>query len=133
MFPSVRSTKRAMALRHPALFPYLANHRFNTPTALRFLNGVIGVLTHTGLDHELAVRLFRDVGYFLNGAMTDETAGYSRGPSTVEPVPDEVMQRDFPEVVAAGRWFAEPERQKTFEVGLRLLLDGIAQEISRSA
>jgi len=124
---------RAMALRHPALFPYLANHRFNTPTALRFLNGVIGVLTHTGLDHELAVRLFRDVGYFLNGAMTDETAGYSRGPSTVEPVPDEVMQRDFPEVVAAGRWFAEPERQKTFEVGLRLLLDGIEREISRSA
>ena len=124
---------RAMALRHPALFPYLANHRFNTPTALRFLNGVIGVLTHTGLDHELAVRLFRDVGYFLNGAMTDETAGYSRGPSTVEPVPDEVMQRDFPEVVAAGRWFAEPERQKTFEVGLRLLFDGIEREISRSA
>ena len=65
--------------------------------------------------------------------MTDETAGYSRGPSTVEPVPDEVMQRDFPEVVAAGRWFAEPERQKTFEVGLRLLFDGIEREISRSA
>src|SRR3569623_3731429 len=43
---------RTMALRHPALFPYLAIHRFNTPTALRFLNGVISVLTSLGLDHE---------------------------------------------------------------------------------
>lgn len=124
---------RTMALRHPGLFPYLANHRFNTPTALRFLNGVIAVLTHTGLDHEFAVRSFRAVGYFLNGAMMDETAGYSRGPSTVEPVPQDVMERDFPEVVAAGRWFAEPERQQTFEVGLKLLLDGIEREISHSA
>jgi len=124
---------RAMALKHPALFPYLANHRFNTPTALRWLNGVIGAMTHTGLEHELAVRLFRSVGYFLNGAMMDETAGYSRGPSTVEPVPNEVMERDYPEVVAAGRWFAEPERNKTFEVGLKVLFDGIEREISRSA
>ena len=122
---------RAMALKHPALFPYLANHRFNTPTALRFLNGVIGVLTHTGLPRERAVRFFRSVGYYLNGAMMDETAGYSRGPSTVEPVPQGIMERDFPEVVEAGRWFAEPERQRTFEVGLRLLLDGIEREISQ--
>lgn len=124
---------RAMALKHPALFPYLANHRFNTPTALRWLNGVIGAMTHSGIEHELAVRLFRSVGYFLNGAMIDETAGYSRGPSTVEPVAQEVMERDYPEVVAAGRWFAEPERKRTFEVGLTILFDGIEQEISRTA
>lgn len=124
---------RAMALRHPGLFVFLANHRFNTPTALRWLNGVIGVLTHSGLGHEQAVRSFRTVGYYLNGALLDETAGYSRGPSTVEPVPEKVMLRDYPEVVAAGRWFAEGERQKTFELGLRLLLDGIERQISRQA
>ena len=81
---------------------------------------------------ETAARLFRAVGYFLNGAMLDETAGYTRGPSTVEPVPQNVMEREYPEVVAAGRWFAEPERQKTFGIGLKLLLDGIEQEISRA-
>lgn len=121
---------RGMALKHPALFPFLANHRFNTPTALRWLNGVIGVMTHTGLEHETAIRLFRTVGYYLNGAMLDETAGYTRGPSTVAPLPDEVMVRNYPEVVRAGRWFAEPERQKTFEVGLKIMLDGIARQIS---
>lgn len=123
---------RAMALKHPALFPFLANHRFNTPTALRWLEGVIGVMTHSGLAHEPAIRLFRAVGYYINGAMLDETAGYTRGPSTVEPVPADVMERDYPEVVAAGRWFAEAERQKTFGIGLKLLLDGIEQEISRA-
>jgi len=124
---------RAMALKHPALFVFLANHRLNTPTALRWLNGVIGVMTHTGLEHELAIRLFRTVGYYLNGALLDETAGYTRGPSTVEPVPDDVMTRDYPEVVRAGRWFAEAERQKTFEVGLKILFDGIDAEVARQS
>ena len=123
---------REMALKHPAMFPFLSMHRFNTPTALRWLNSVIGVMTRTGLAQETAVRLFRAVGYFLNGAMLDETAGYTRGPSTVEPVPQNVMEREYPEVVAAGRWFAEPERQNTFGIGLKLLLDGIEQEISRT-
>jgi AcrR family transcriptional regulator len=123
---------RAMALKHRALFVFLANHRLNTPTALRWLNGVIAVMTHTGLEHELAVRLFRTIGYYLNGAMLDETAGYTRGPSTVEPVPEDVMARDYPEVVRAGRWFAEAERQKTFEVGLKILFDGIGAEVARA-
>lgn len=124
---------RRMALRHPVFFGYLALHRLNTPTGLRWLNGVLAVMRHAGLPHEAAVRLFRVVGYYLNGCMMDETAGYARGPSTVEPVPDEVMRRDYPEVVAAGRWFAESERQTTYELGLKLVLDGIERQISRSA
>jgi hypothetical protein len=36
-------------------------------------------------------------------------------------------------VVAAGRWFAESERQTTYELGLKLVLDGIERQISRSA
>jgi len=124
---------RSMALKHPSLFPFLALHRFNTPVALRWLNGVIGVMTATGLKHETAVRLFRVVGYYINGAMLDEVAGYSRGASTVEPVPEETMKRDYPAVDAAAPWFAEPERKKTFDVGLAIMLDGIEREISRDA
>jgi AcrR family transcriptional regulator len=120
---------RAMALRHPSLFMFLSLHRFNTPTALRWLNGVIGLLMTVGIGEEMATRLFRVVGYYLNGAMMDETAGYTRGPSTVEPVPEEVMVRDYPAVVRAGRWFAPAEREQTFRVGLELVLDRIAAEI----
>jgi AcrR family transcriptional regulator len=130
---NVAEEYRQMALRHPAFFPYLAPHRFNTPTALRWLNGVIGVMTHLGLPQETGVRLFRALGYYINGASLDEAAGYSRGPSTVVPVASEVMARDYPEVVAAAPWFAEAERKKTFELGLRILLDGIAAEVERGA
>ena len=124
---------RRMALRHPVFFGYLALHRLNTPTGLRWLNGVLGVMRRAGLPHEAAVRLFRVVGYYLNGCMMDETAGYTRGPSTVAPVADDIMRRDYPEVVEAGRWFAQSEREKTYELGLKLVLDGIEREISRPA
>jgi AcrR family transcriptional regulator len=124
---------RQMALRHPSFFGYIALHRFNTPVGVRWLNGVLGVMTHSGLTREAAARSFRVVGYYLNGCMLDETAGYGRGPSTVEPVPDEIMRRDYPAVVEAGRWFAEAEREATYALGLKLVLDGIAREISPAA
>jgi len=121
---------RGMALRHPAFFSYIALHRLNTPTALRWLDGMLAVMGRSGLSQELGVRAFRLIGYYLTGAMSDETAGYSRGPSAVEQVSDETMQHDFPRVVAASHWFAEEQRQATFDLGLNLLLDGIERQIS---
>lgn len=123
---------RDMALKHRSFFSYLALHRFNTPTSLRWLNGILGLMGSLGLPPGRGVRLFRVIGYYVNGAMMDETAGYSRGPSTIEPVPDEVMQRDYPEVVKAGRFFVPEAREETFEVGLRILLDGLENEVKRA-
>lgn len=122
---------RAMALSRPGFFSYLAVHRLNTPTALTWLNGMLAMFESIGLDEETAARMFRATGYYLNGAMLDETAGYSRGPSTVAPVSDEVMRRDYPAVIRAGRWFAPEQREKTFDEGFRILLDGIEREIKR--
>ena len=121
---------RAMALRHPHFFGYLAVHRLNTPQGLKWLNGVIGVMQQIGLGQESGVRLFRSIGYYLTGAMLDETAGYSRGPSTVEPVPDEVTTARYPYVAAAGRWFQPEHREATFELGLKTLLDGIERMLT---
>jgi len=118
---------RAMALAYPNFFAYLSVHRLNTPTALRWLNGVLSLFEGLGLTPEDAVRAFRSIGYYLNGAMLDETAGYSRGPSTVAPVSDELMQRDFPAVVRAARWFTPDERERTFAAGLLVLLEGLEQ------
>jgi hypothetical protein len=61
------------------------------------------------------------------GAALDETAGYSRGPSTVEPVPDEVMRRDFPHVEAAAPLFRPDQFEATFEVGWEAMLEGYAK------
>jgi AcrR family transcriptional regulator len=122
---------RAMALRHPHFFGYLALHRLNTPLALRWLNGVIGLLRSVGVGDERAVRMFRVMGYYLTGAMLDETQGYARGPSTVAPLSDEVMARDYPDVVAAGRWFQPDEWPGTYELGFRVFLDALERMVER--
>jgi AcrR family transcriptional regulator len=122
---------RGMALRRPNFFGYLAMHRLNTPTALRWLNGALATFNDLGAGEEIAARMFRALGYYLSGAMLDETAGYSRGPSTVEPVPDEVLAGRYPVVVKAGQWFAPEQREKTFWDGLRLFLDGLEREAKR--
>ena len=77
----------------------------------------------------MAARLFRALGYYLIGALMDETAGYSRGASTVEPVPEDVMAEQYPAVVKAGRWFATDQHEKTFWGGLKIFLDGIEREV----
>ena len=121
---------RRMALRRPNFFGYLAMHRLNTPTALQWLNGVLATFNDLGAGEEIAARMFRALGYYLSGAMLDETAGYSRGPSTIEPVPEEVLAERYPAVVKAGRWFAPEQREKTFWDGLRLFLDGLEREMT---
>jgi AcrR family transcriptional regulator len=114
---------RAVALRHPRFFPFLATHRLNTPTGLRWIDHVIASFRAGGLGDEDAARLFRAFGYYLMGAGLDETAGYSKGPGAAAAVPEDQIARDFPNVFAAGRYFQPAEREATFELGLSALLD----------
>jgi AcrR family transcriptional regulator len=117
---------RRMALARPAFFLFIATHRMNTPKCLVWLDAVLS-LFREGMDNdEEAARLFRAVGYYLIGAGIEETAGYSRGPSTVAPVPDEVMAAAYPNVVAAATYFAPEAREATFVTGLDALIDGWA-------
>jgi AcrR family transcriptional regulator len=120
---------RTLAYRRPHFFGYLAMHRLNTPRALTWLNGIIGLFQRLGAGEETGVRMFRTFGFYLTGAMLEETAGYARGHSTVEPVPDEVMERDYPNVVTAGQWFRSQQWEATFELGLKVLLDGLERMV----
>lgn len=115
---------RAMALRHPRFFPFLALHRLNSEVGLSFLNEVFVALRDAGLGQEEAARLFRAVTYFLTGAALDEIAGYAKGPSSQRPVSDEELPIRFPEIAAAGAFFQPQEFERTFEVGLEMLLRG---------
>jgi len=118
---------RAVVTRRPNLFIFLATHRLNTRAGLRWLNAVLKLCGEGGLTHEQSIRLFRSFGYYLMGAGLDETAGYARGPSTIAPTPEEELQRDFPEVAAAGRYFRPSEFARTFEFGVEIMLDGFAR------
>jgi AcrR family transcriptional regulator len=115
---------RRMALEHPALVPFIATHRMNTPKALAFIEAAIGLFRDGTASDEEAARMFRAVGYYLAGAVLEETAGYARGPSTVGPVSAEVMARDYPHVAASAAFFAAEAREATFLAGLDALIDG---------
>ena len=125
---------RAMGLKYPTFFPYLSVHRMNTLTALNWLDRTLACYRKAGFSDRDAAHYFRQFGYYIIGAVLDETAGYSRGPSTAAPVPFEVMKRDFPNVISAGPHFAQGEWQRIFELGLEIELDGIrrALEAARS-
>jgi AcrR family transcriptional regulator len=118
---------RAAFTKRPNLFLFVGTHRMNTPKALTFLERFIQLFEESGLPEEVAVRLFRSVSYYIMGTALDETAGYARGPSTVEPVPDEVMQRDYPSVTRAGKYFSRADFDKTFGTGWEAMLAGIEE------
>ncbi|MEO5758225.1 MAG: TetR/AcrR family transcriptional regulator C-terminal domain-containing protein [Mesorhizobium sp.] len=108
---------------HPAFAPFFVTYRMNSPTCLAWLDGIIGLFNEGGFDREQSARLFRAVGYYLMGAVLDETAGYAAGPSAITTVSDEQLAQDFPNVNAAGRFFGKAEFDTTFNLGLDMLLD----------
>jgi AcrR family transcriptional regulator len=120
---------RAMGLRNPAFFPFLSVHRMNTPAALKWLDGMIGCYRHAGFPDRDASHYFRLTGYYIIGATLDETTGYSRGPSTVAPVAEDVIQRDFPNVASAGPHFSADQWESIFITGLEIVLEGLARAL----
>ena len=122
---------RGLALRHPRFFQYLALHRTDTDVGIRFLHSILDILFAAGLDAETSARLFRAFGYYLTGAALDETGGYAKGPSAENPVPDEVILRDYPHVARVGAYFKPEHFEATFELGLEIFLAGMAAEIAR--
>lgn len=118
---------REAALRNPQFFKFAVLHRMNTPTALAYLERVLRVFRDAGFAEEESARLFRALGYYIAGAALDEAVGYARGPSAAEPVPADVAARDYPLVTAANPYFREGKREATFDLGLEIMLEGIAR------
>lgn len=115
---------REMALRHPRFFPMLSLHRLNSETGVGFLNEILLAFADAGLDRETAARLFRVLAYFLMGAALDEIAGYAQGPSSLKPIDEAELALRFPQIAAAGEFFAPAHFDRTFELGLDLFLKG---------
>jgi AcrR family transcriptional regulator len=117
---------RAMARRWPALYPLMAVHRTNTPSGVQVLDRIVKLIRSATPDDESAARQFRAIGYFLTGACLDETSGYARGPSAAEPVTDEFVAANCPNLMRAAPYFRESQWDKTFELGVSTLLQGLA-------
>src|SRR4029078_2504310 len=87
--------------------------------------GILGIFRRAGFSPEQSAKSLRLLSYYVTGAALDETSGYAKGPSAAEPVPDDVVARDYPTVVSVGPYFKPGNFDDTFFTGLDLLLDGI--------
>ena len=119
---------RAMAHRHPALFPYVAVHRLNTPTGVRFIESILALVQAVVPDAGQAARHFRTLGYYLAGAALDETSGYAQGPSAAEPVDGAFIARECPRLAAAAPYFQRAQWDATFDLGVRVLLAAVQHD-----
>lgn len=124
---------RSIAHKYPKFFSYMAVHRMNTRTALAYINRIAGIFRDAGVDDETAARAFRVAGYYLIGAGLEETSGYAKGPSAVEPVPDEIVSREFPHIASFARYFKASEFEATFQLGLDLLLAPLREVAARTS
>lgn len=125
---------REMARQHARFYPWLALHRWNSPTGIAFLGEILDCFRAAGLSEEAAARGFRVLGYYMLGATLDEISGYAHGPSSLNPMTDQELNARHPSVAKAGRYFTPEHFDKTFEVGLCCILQGLDIEpaLSRS-
>jgi AcrR family transcriptional regulator len=124
---------RAMAHRHPKLYPLIAVHRLNTPTGVRLIERMLAIVAEVTLDPETAARAFRVLGYYVTGAALDETAGYALGPSAAEPVDDAFIARECPHLAAAARYAKPGHWDRTFALGLDAVITGIVAAAKSAA
>jgi AcrR family transcriptional regulator len=122
---------RQMARRYAKLFPVIAVHRLNTEAGVRVIEKLLRIAKEATGDDELAARYFRTLGYYLMGAGLDETSGYAKGPSAAEPVSDEFIERECPQLMRSARFFTRPEWDATFELGLDAMLAGLKRKPKR--
>ena len=127
---SVAQAWREMSRRQPRFYLWMALHRWNSEAGIQFLAEVLDCFHAAGLPTEAAARGFRILGYYLLGATLEETSGYAQGPSAVKPLPDNEVQRLYPQVAQAGNYFAADQMDETFERGLGILLRGLGIEQS---
>jgi AcrR family transcriptional regulator len=118
---------RAMAHRYPGFFPYAALHRLNMPAGVAFIERMLGHFRAAVPDDRLAAQAFRIFGYYVVGAALDETAGYAAGPSAAQPVSDEYIARECPQLAESAPYFKATWFDSTFELGFEMLLKGIAE------
>jgi AcrR family transcriptional regulator len=123
---------RENARSKPEFFRYFALHRLNTPGGLKLLNWMLGVYFDTGIGPEAAVRMFRLTGYYVTGGLLDETSGYAKGPSAVEPPSNETIAKTYPRIVAAAPYFQPGSFEKTFELGMSIITEALERMVAES-
>jgi AcrR family transcriptional regulator len=119
---------RELALRHPGFYLFFGLYRMNSRPALTLLNTLLTTFEESGLDDQTRAQHFRAIGHYITGNGLEEAMGYAKGPSAAEPVPGDIIARDFPAIVRVGPYFQRAYHKETFELGLETLLSKFAAD-----
>ncbi|MFO1198027.1 MAG: TetR/AcrR family transcriptional regulator C-terminal domain-containing protein [Burkholderiaceae bacterium] len=121
---------RDVAVRHPKAFGLLTNRRFNTPAAFEFYERVLQMLADAGFDARASARMFRLIGYYINGAGLAEIASRAQQPDATpvalegagEPGRPAAIDR-FPRVAAVAPHLRIERLDEVFGYGLDVIFD----------
>ena len=78
---------------------------------------MLNCFADAGLSPELSARAFRILGYYVQGATLDESSGYAQGHSSLSPVPQDALERDYPQVANAHKYATPEQFDRTFDLG----------------
>lgn len=119
---------RRIAQQHPRFYLWLSLHQWNSPTGVRFMGEMLACFTDAGLSEEMSVRGFRILGYYVQGATLDESSGYAQGHSSLSPMPQDELEREYPQVANARQYSAPEQFDRTFDLGWDALVRALGIE-----
>ena len=119
---------RRISLQHPRFYLWLSLHQWNSAIGVRFMNEMLACFTDAGLSPEMSVRGFRILGYYVQGATLDESSGYAQGHSSLSPMPQHALERDYPQVASARQYSAPGHFDRTFDLGWDALVRALGLE-----
>ncbi len=119
---------RHVSRQHPRFYLWLTLHQWNSVTGVQFMNEMLACFYDAGLSPEISARGFRILGYYVQGATVDESSGYALGHSSLAPMPQDVLERDYPRVDDARRYTAQEHFDRTFDLGWNALIRALGLE-----
>ena len=113
---------RRISMQHPRFYLWLSLHQWNSASGVRFTSELLACFYDAGLSPEMAARGFRILGYYVQGATVDESSGYAQGHSSLAPLPQETLERDYPQVANLRQYSAPEQFDRTFDLGWNALV-----------
>ncbi|WP_280494799.1 TetR/AcrR family transcriptional regulator [Nocardia farcinica] len=114
---------RAAVAAHPETVPLLLAHRQSSPTSLRWMEAMLGVLTEAGFDGAERVIAQRTLVAFLLGFLQNEHYASVRGRGTA--VIAELPEADYPHLTATARTALRIAPDEEFRGGAQIVLRGL--------
>jgi AcrR family transcriptional regulator len=124
---------RDVAVAHPATFQLVGLQPLDTPASLRPVERLLAVLVAQGFTPRDALAIYRATVSYARGYALAEATGFTvdaagtKGRKRLASLP----RREFPILAGRASELADLDADGAYELGLRALLEGLAQQASR--